>query len=1158
MTLPHVKNIIDAKILEASKIFTLENLLGDSTHKSTIFSPAQINFVETNAYTKIVRGKLTPFIKCLVRGKEIRLTPEEAVRQMFIRKLIDDYGYNPAQMAVEHPIHFGREVKRADLVIFEKNRPTVEYIIVEVKKPKLKEGKEQLKSYCNATGATMGVWSNGEKISFYQRKDPNYFEDIPDIPRINQKLKDILHERWTIDDLQDKDKLLRENKTLADLILEMEDEVLANAGVDVFEEVFKLIYTKLYDEMLGGRDRHRNLEFRNYGETDAELKETIQNLFDNAKEKWPGIFADNEKIRLTPSHLAICVSSLQNVKLFNSNLDVIDDAFEYLMSKSQKGEKGQYFTPRYVIDMCVKMLNPSVGENMIDTAAGSCGFPVHTTFYVWDKILAAKGLTKSHLFSLEPKPPECEDYVNKNIFAIDFDEKTVRVARTLNLIAGDGKTNVLHLNTLDYERWDEVINDEDWREIYNAGWQKFIKLRAVKNDNSRFNFDIVMANPPFAGDIKESRIIAKYELGKNSKGKLQSKVGRDILFIERNLNFLKDGGRMAIVLPQGRFNNSSDKYIRDFIAQRCRILAVVGLHGNVFKPHTGTKTSVLFVQKWDDKLCPRREDYPIFFATMREPSKNNSGEKIFETVEEKIGNLTLKKFLLDDHDHPIVRHDLFNRDGKTRDGIAEAFIEFAKKERLSFFDQSSFDAEKYRRLSEELECTEIFLSEVNEKNRADAEFFQKFYLAYEESVNRRNPFDMGELANFLIGPFGSSYDTSNYVEFSDYRYVRGQDVKPFFVSDDSLRYVSPTDFNRLKKYALQEGDILISVVGTLGNACIVQTKDVPAIFSCKSTVIRPQIINPYYLLVYLNSSYGHTLLLRNERGAIQKGLNLDDLKRFVVPTFSETLYAAIEKIFLAARDLRARADEKYHAAEKILSAALGLDNFTPSSENVAIKSLSASFGMSGRLDAEFYQPKYDDWRNFMTVAGTVKELCKVHDRNFLPKPKEIYRYIELANVEANGNISSPDAFIGADLPTRARRIVKTGQVIISSIEGSLQNCALITDKLDGALCSTGFFVIDSKIFNAETLLVLFKSELMQNLMRQQCSGTILTAVSRENFLNLPLPVVSRDVQEKIAAQVSESFRLRAESEKLLSQAKRAVELAIERGEDAAIKFLGGI
>ena len=124
--------------------------------------------------------------------------------------------------------------------------------------------------------------------------------------------------------------------------------------------------------------------------------------------------------------------------------------------------------------------------------------------------------------------------------------------------------------------------------------------------------------------------------------------------------------------------NASDKYIRDFIAERCRILAVVGLHGNVFKPHTGTKTSVLFVQKWDDILCPKKEDYPIFFATMREPSKDNSGDKIYRTNEDG-------SYMLDEHDHLIVKHDLYNHDGLTADGIAEAFIEFAKKEHLSFF-----------------------------------------------------------------------------------------------------------------------------------------------------------------------------------------------------------------------------------------------------------------------------------------------------------------------------------------------------------------------------------------------------------------------------------------------------------------------------------------
>lgn len=686
----------------------LSDILKDSNYSLSQFDTEKIELLEEKITSKDVRGKETPFVYCLVRKKDIKLTPEEVVRQLYLMVLRDDYGYPVSRMELEYIVTFGREKKRADIVIFDKDQTATPYIIVELKSPKLKDGKEQLKSYCNGTGAPIGVWTNGDSISYYHRKDPNFFEDIPNIPRACEKLSDILSERWTIDDLIKKDKLVNERKSLKDLILEMEDEVLANAGVDVFEEVFKLIFTKLYDEMESGRKPDRHLEFRNYGDTETELKDKLQTLFDQAKGKWAGVFSDDAKLMLTPSHLSVCVSSLQDVKLFNSNLDVVDEAFEYLINKSSKGEKGQYFTPRYVIDMCVRMLNPNADETMIDTAAGSCGFPVHTIFYVWQKILESKGLKKSHLFTLEKKPQECTDYVQNKVFAIDFDERAVRVARTLNLIAGDGQTNVLHLNTLDYDRWDDTVKDEDWQDTYFAGWTKLKKMRIDKNSNRDFNFDILMANPPFAGDIKESRILAKYELSKNSAGKTANKVGRDILFIERNLDFLKPGGRMAIVLPQGRFNNSSDRYIRDYIAERCRILAVVGLHGNVFKPHTGTKTSVLFVQKWDEKLCPKKDDYPIFFATMQEPSKDNSGEKIYvkrhvaSQVEQPAQNTTANivsdpsahygttpkqnsEYLLDSHGHLIVKHDLFNHDGLTQDGIAEAFAEFAKRERLSFF-----------------------------------------------------------------------------------------------------------------------------------------------------------------------------------------------------------------------------------------------------------------------------------------------------------------------------------------------------------------------------------------------------------------------------------------------------------------------------------------
>ena len=212
----------------------LAELLKDSNYKLSQFKQAQIDALEKRITINESGKKPAPYVVCSVRGKPIKLTAEEAVRQLYLMVLMDDLGYPAPRIELEYGVVFGRERKRADICVFDKDKTTTPYILVELKKPKLKDGKEQLKSYCNATGAPMGVWSNGEQISFYHRKDPNYFEDIPTIPSVREKLSDILSERWTIDDLVKKDKLANEKKSLKDLILEMEDEVLANAGVDVF------------------------------------------------------------------------------------------------------------------------------------------------------------------------------------------------------------------------------------------------------------------------------------------------------------------------------------------------------------------------------------------------------------------------------------------------------------------------------------------------------------------------------------------------------------------------------------------------------------------------------------------------------------------------------------------------------------------------------------------------------------------------------------------------------------------------------------------------------------------------------------------------------------------------------------------------------------
>lgn len=681
----------------------IRDILHGAAHQLERFSAPLVETLEKSLTEQ--GGRF--YAECVVRQKQVRMTPEEVVRQLYAMELMQKYNYPHSRLRMEYPVAFGRETKRADIVVMDERRPDVPYIVAEVKSPKMRDGKEQLKSYCSATGATMAVWTNGKHIEYYHRKDPNYFEEIRDIPEAGKSLRDILQMRWTLDDLIKNDKLVREGISLKHVIENLEDEVLANAGVNVFEEAFKLIYAKLYDEWYAGSHpdtRKENLRFHNAGESDAELKEKIADLFDKAKENWRGVFAHDAVIDLRPSHLAVCVGSLESVKLLNSNLDVVDDAFEFLINKTAKGAKGQYFTPRHVIDMCVKMLDPGEKEFMIDTAAGSSGFPIHTIFHVWKKILKGKGIKQSHLFTMERKPKACEEYVEKRVFALDFDETAVRVSRTLNLIAGDGQTNVLHLNTLDYDNWQETMQDDNWRGIYDHGERGMRNLRADKTSPRDHRFDIVMANPPFAGDIKESAIIRRYELGKkkNRTSGWHDKMSRHILFIERNLQFLKPGGRMAIVLPQGIFNNATNDTERAFVAEHCRILAVVGLHTNTFKPHTGTKTSVLFVQKWNDDakagpLCPRTDDYNIFFATMQKPGKDNSGDTIF--VNNPQAENGAPESLLDENKHLITDHDLFNlwshhfADGNgdaaikrklDSPGIAEAFLEFAKKERLSF------------------------------------------------------------------------------------------------------------------------------------------------------------------------------------------------------------------------------------------------------------------------------------------------------------------------------------------------------------------------------------------------------------------------------------------------------------------------------------------
>jgi type I restriction enzyme M protein len=594
--------------------------------------------------------------KLVYNEKTGKSAPEEIVRQLYLLELTKKYKYPKAHIELEKIVQFGREKndnKRADIVVYTDETWQTIKMIVEVKAPNAENDIQQLKSYLNAEGSPIGVALNGKYQLILFRPYPKDFDTLDQIPAYGEDVADVLQKRKTLKDLHEQD--------LKIIIKTLEELVLANSGFDSFDEIFKLIYAKLYDEKEAISRNGEELYFRKSPTGKPEdTKKVIEDLFEDAKKEWPEIFEKTDKIKLTPEHLSICVGELQDVRLFGSNLRIIDEAFEYLLPDVAKGKKGQYFTPRIVIDMCVQMMNPKKKEYVIDTACGSAGFLVHAMQYVAKN----ENLSKTGM----------KEYAMRYLFGVDFDEKSTKISRAIMVIAGDGKSHIYKTTSLDTKEWPErfkaELRDYDLVQEYDD----HTKTSDNRENLKELKFDVLLANPPFAGEVKEKHLLSQYVLGKNARGKMQKSVDRHLLFIEKNLDFVKAGGRLAVVLPQGIFNNTSEEYVRKYIMQKARILAVVGLHGNSFKPHTGTKTSVIFLQKWNENEVdaggsPTIKDYPIFFATQKQSFKDNSGDYIFE--KEADGSI-----VKDTDGNPKYLCDL--------DEIADAFVAWGKEQSLSF------------------------------------------------------------------------------------------------------------------------------------------------------------------------------------------------------------------------------------------------------------------------------------------------------------------------------------------------------------------------------------------------------------------------------------------------------------------------------------------
>ncbi|HEB46767.1 MAG TPA: hypothetical protein ENI19_03630, partial [Candidatus Nealsonbacteria bacterium] len=342
--------------------------------------------------------------------------------------------------------------------------------------------------------------------------------------------------------------------------------------------------------------------------------------------------------------------------------------------------------------------------------------------------------------------------------------------------------------------------------------------------------------------------------------------------------------------------------------------------------------------------------------------------------------------------------------------------------------------------------------------RLDAEYYQPEYLELKNRLCKTESYKFWKdiKGNFITGPFGSEFNVENYVLNGKYRYVRGKDVKEFFLSDDDNVYIPQKDFERLKKYSLKENDILISVVGTLGNAAIIDNSVPPAIFSCKSTVFRSESINPYYFISYLNSLYGRKLLGRNVRGAVQTGLNIDDLRLlpvFIPPKQQQEL---IGSLVSKAKEEYENTKLFYSQAEDLLLEELGLKDFEVGDDLSYVVNLS-DLKLVNRIDAEYFQPKHEKLiskiknQNIKKLADlvSIKKGIEIGSEKY---QKEGKLFVRVSNLSKQGIIDKDQKYLSEELYQKLKKDFepKAGEILLTK-DATPGMAYLLKESIEGII-----------------------------------------------------------------------------------------------------------
>ena len=541
------------------------------------------------------------------------LDPEEIVEAESFLKLILVYNYPVHRIKLFEKVTMGASKKEADIIVYEDDLCFNPSIIVECKKQDVSEAEflqaiEQAASYAYALSGTVKyIWTtSGIKDSYLQIDKERFGKPVPKYTYVkggrlrNEEAGNDVVKQQFFDLEQVSESELTNRFKKAHQSLWAGGELNPS---DAFDELDKLIFCKIWDERKPRKngepyafqifdiEKPKNASQKDIDAIEQqitiELAKRIFALYEEGRSRDKEVFKDN--IRLTPQRIRTVVSYLQGVNLSKTDLDSKGKAFETFMGSYFRGDFGQYFTPRNIVKFIVDVLPINNDSKVLDTSCGSGGF----LLYALDKVRQQAGIyynegTIEHY-------NHWHDFASKNLFGIEINEQIARTAKMNMIIHDDGHTNVISS--------DGLLRDDVIRE---------------RTENKGFEyetFDVIITNPPFGSTIKqtEKAYLHQYSFGnkdvdwldtKNSAVKERDSQSTEVLFIEQDYNFLKEGGYMAIVIPDGILTNSSLQYVRDNIGEWFRIVAVVSMPQDAFKANgAGVKSSVLFLKKWTKEQC---------------------------------------------------------------------------------------------------------------------------------------------------------------------------------------------------------------------------------------------------------------------------------------------------------------------------------------------------------------------------------------------------------------------------------------------------------------------------------------------------------------------------------------------------------------------------